>query len=153
MAVTFPAKHSKWKLRGQRKKRKHQIFMIIFGLTAICLMASGIILFCQSHQTYYKFNDWLVLGHSAEQIERRYGEMALLHASQDDPMTGRYLVEKANHDDFGAALLQGLSGKNLQCDRFYYIYFDESGTAQKVALWEIGDEGGYRKKLRENKIS
>lgn len=61
--------------------------------------------------------------------------------------TGRYIAEHDNTD------FQMWPPWSVPCGQYYYIYFDESGIVQKVALWEIGDEDGYHKKLRENNIS
>lgn len=46
--------------------------IIIIPLIALLLI--GITLFLLSHQTYYKYNDWWVVGKSMSEIEERYGE-------------------------------------------------------------------------------
>lgn len=45
-----------------------------FFAISIIVIILAIILFCFSHSTYYKYNDWWIIGNSIENVKTRYGE-------------------------------------------------------------------------------
>lgn len=52
------------------KKNKKLIFSLICILILIVLMC----LYLLSHKTSLKYNDWLVVGHSNQEVKERYGD-------------------------------------------------------------------------------
>ena len=60
------------------KKRKHQkVAGMIISIVA-CLVVGGMhALFCASHQTDLRYNDWFIIGHNIMDVEKKYGHVAL----------------------------------------------------------------------------
>ncbi|MCR5704830.1 MAG: hypothetical protein K6G85_09410 [Eubacterium sp.] len=53
--------------------RKKVIITVIIGLVITLL-----ILFFSSYRTSLKYNDWLVVGHSVKEVEKRYGKFDIV---------------------------------------------------------------------------
>lgn len=88
----------------------------IIIISAIVLLIVGAILYLLSHQTYYKYNDWWVIGKTMSEIEERYGEFDIEQGSQ----IGYFI-----YTDNGWIMPDHL-------DHYYYIEFDENGIATEV---------------------
>lgn len=60
------------------KKRKHQkVAGMIISIVA-CLVIGGMYaLFCASHPTDLRYNDWFIVGHNIMDVEKKYGHVAL----------------------------------------------------------------------------
>lgn len=69
-----------------------------------------------SHSTYYKYNDWWIVGRSKEEIRERYGEF--------DISCGRARGYYIYYDD--KMIMPD------QLEHYYWIEFDENGAAKKV---------------------
>lgn len=89
--------------------------IIIIPIIAFLLI--GITLFLLSHQTYYKYNDWWVIGKSMAEIEERYGEFDIELGSRKG-----YFIYTDN---------SWVMPDHL--DHYYYIKFDENGIATEVS--------------------
>lgn len=57
------------------KKKLNQRIVICF-LLSIGMLGVVIVFGC-SHSTYYKYNDWFILGNSISAVEKRYGKFDL----------------------------------------------------------------------------
>ncbi|MBD5087301.1 MAG: hypothetical protein HDT30_00595 [Clostridiales bacterium] len=54
----------------QKKSKKRISIFLIIGIALL----SSVIVFLSSHATYYKYNDWWIIGRSISEIESKYGE-------------------------------------------------------------------------------
>ena len=91
------------------KKRKK----LFIGACVAVFLEAMLILFWASHKTYYKYNEWWIVGKSEEEIVERYGEF--------DKKWGKskaYYIHLDNAWDLPPYL--------------YYIEFDSAGIATKV---------------------
>ena len=94
------------------KKRKK----LLLGACVAIFIEALFILFWASHQTYYKYNDWWIVGKTEEEIVERYGEF--------DEIWGKskaYFIYVDN----------GWIMPDHQ-HHFYHIEFDSTGIATKV---------------------
>ena len=91
------------------KKKKVKTFIIVTCIDFALLIA--IFLFISSHSTYYKYNDWFILGNNIHTIETIYGEFDLVLC---DGRVGYciYFNDEGLH--------------------YYYILYDESGVIYHV---------------------
>lgn len=91
------------------KKKKVKTFIIVTCIDFALLIA--IHLFISSHSTYYKYNDWFILGNNIHTIETIYGE-------------------------FDIVLYDGGVGYSIYFENgvvhYYYILYDESGVIYHV---------------------
>ena len=86
--------------------------MFLFGLVQ---------LFCFSHSTYYKFNDWLILNSNVKTIIDKYGKYDLSYFKEDGSgMIGYYI-----YTDSGPIM------PDYQ-KHYYFIYFNSEGKIYKV---------------------
>lgn len=92
------------------KKKKVKTFIIVTCINFALLIA--IFLFISSHSTYYKYNDWFILGNNIHTIETIYGEFDLV--MYEDGRVG-YCIYFQN----------GIF-------HYYYIDYDESGVIYHV---------------------
>lgn len=117
------------------RKRRKKMFAVFSGILAVIIAAVICVqIFFYYHPTHYKFNDRFILGNTRENIEEKYGKLELYANSGEYAMVGRYLAEKGYPD----ITLESFLGAPMY-DRYYSIYFDENGIAQKVELIEQGN--------------
>lgn len=90
-------------------------------LIAAGVVTAAVLLFTNSHATYYRFNDWAVSGSTVQDIVKRYGEPDI---NQYTPGKGGSLWYYIYTDD-GPVMPDHL-------DHFYYIVLDENGKATEV---------------------
>lgn len=88
--------------------------VVISFISSIVLLTVTIIFYC-SHSTYYKYNDWLILGSNIEKVQKRYGEFDLKNSK-----TGYYI-----YTDNGPIMPNYL-------EHYYYIEYDEDGIVYNV---------------------
>lgn len=56
------------------KKHNHQnVRWVILSIIAYFVIGGIHLLFCASHQTDLRYNDWLIVGHKIEDVEKHYG--------------------------------------------------------------------------------
>lgn len=82
----------------------------------VIILIAVFLLYVSSHSTYYKYNDWWIIGKTADEIEARYGEFDEVHGEQ-----ASYLIE-GFYFEFDP---DGM-------DEYYYIVFDNKGIAKYV---------------------
>lgn len=98
------------------KSYKHRnIFVTLIFLVAL-IIHIFIILYVISHLTYYKYNDWWILGSSVSKIKEKYGEF-------DIETLGRvgYYIYTDHYGIFPDYL-----------KHYYYMYYDSDGIIYKV---------------------
>lgn len=90
-------------------------------LIAAGVMTAAVLLFTNSHATYYRFNDWTVSASTAQDIVKRYGE----------PDIDRYTPGKGGslwyyiYTDNGPIMPDHL-------DHYYYIALDANGKVTEI---------------------
>lgn len=92
------------------KYRKIKIISFITAFIAIGL------LYASSHSTYYKYNDWWIIGKTAAEIEKRYGKFDSVHGNDLAYLIDGFYFE---FDPDGM-------------DEYYHIIFDDNGFASYV---------------------
>lgn len=99
--------------------KKRLIFIIVAVVLLLCY-----VLLSLSHPTYYKYNDWWIIGRSVEEVEKRYGFFDI-----EDGCRKGYFI---GYDD-GWVMPSFLP-------EYYWIEFDNEGLA--VEVWIGGPPGG-----------
>ena len=94
------------------KKRKK----LFIGACVAVFLEAMLILFWASHKTYYKYNEWWIVGKSEEEIVERYGEF--------DKSWGKSKAYFTYVDN-------GWIMPDYQ-EHYYHIEFDSTGIATKV---------------------
>lgn len=94
------------------KKKKR----LLIGAIVVILVQAALILFLASHSTYYKYNDWWIVGKTEAEIVERYGEFDLTWGDSK-----AYFI----YEDNSWVMPDHL-------DHYYYIRFDETGIAIEV---------------------
>lgn len=108
----------------QRKLGGRLAFFIAAGV-----VTAAVLLFTNSHATYYRFNDWAISGSEAAAVIEKYGE----------PDIGGYTAGKSGklgyyiyHDD-GPIMPDNL-------DHYYYVEYNEQGRV--TAVYDSVQPGG-----------
>jgi hypothetical protein len=106
------------RVKNMKKLTKKRL--IIFGVI-LFLIASVIIYFCL-HPTYWKYNDYWIIGKHYTAIEKRYGEFDVLWTipGKTEPAVGFYEEESIIRDYLG--------GQKL----YYIVSFDDYGIAEEI---------------------
>lgn len=97
-----------------KMKIKKKAICIVLSL----LLLSSCIVFFLSHKTYYKYNDWWIIGRSYDEVVKRYGEFDCEYGSEKG-----YYIKKDNsiimpsHQDY-----------------YYWMIFDENGIITEVYI-------------------
>ncbi|MDE7425820.1 MAG: hypothetical protein K2N51_19340 [Lachnospiraceae bacterium] len=100
----------------KKSKKRLSIFLII----SIASLSSMIVFLC-SHATYYKYNDWWIIGRSISEIESKYGEFDFgEYKANTSGKVGYYI-----YTDDGPIMPDHLK-------HYYYIEYDNEGIANKV---------------------
>lgn len=92
--------------------------IVVFAISLGLLIT--IIIFEQSHRTYYKYNDAWIIGNSVEKVEERYGSFDLGEVKEWISGTVAYYiyVDDGILPDYGK--------------HYYYLEYDESGIVYNV---------------------
>lgn len=100
-------------MNKSHKRRNATAKLIIAAILVLHLLASFFVL---SHLTYYKYNDWWIIGNSASNVKEKYGEF-------DIETSGRvgYYIYTDNY---------GIFSNHLK--HYYYMYCDGGGKVYKV---------------------
>ncbi|MCL2108849.1 MAG: hypothetical protein FWH20_05835 [Oscillospiraceae bacterium] len=106
---------------NKKYKKVIIISIIIVAITAF------IGLFIASHSTYFKYNDWWIIGQNAEKIEARYGqfEASLKHPHSEFPKQGFYEIFSISRHYLGGQR------------EYFIVIFDDFGIAIETR------RGGY----------
>ena len=101
---------------------------VIFHLVSVVLLGCAV-LFAVSHGTYYKYNDWYILGNDINKVVERYGKFDKGSVEIDRSGSIRYYI----YEDNGPIMPNYL-------DYYYCIDYDENGIVYKVEV--RASEGG-----------
>ena len=101
---------------------------VIFHLVSVVLLGCAVI-FAVSHGTYYKYNDWYILGNDINKVVERYGKFDKGSVEIDRSGSIRYYI----YEDNGPIMPNYL-------DYYYCIDYDENGIVYKVEV--RASEGG-----------
>ncbi len=102
---------------GVIKKKKK----IICISACVCVFLIIVVLWICSHQTYYKYNDWWVIGRTIPEIEARYGDFDMNTYIYGKPGRVGYYIY---NDD------KWIMPDHLP--HYYYIEYNENGVATEV---------------------
>ena len=116
------------KLIRAMKKHISLKMPVIFHLVSVVLLGCAVI-FAVSHGTYYKYNDWYILGNDINKVVERYGEFDKGSVEIDRSGSIRYYI----YEDNGPIMPNYL-------DYYYCIDYDENGIVYKVEV--RASEGG-----------
>lgn len=97
------------------KSYKRRNIFVISIISIVCLFA---ILFSISHLTYYKYNDWWIIGNNISKVREKYGDFDI----ETSGRVGYYIY--TNH--------HGIFPDHLKY--YYYMYFDKDGIIYKVSI-------------------
>ena len=106
-------------IKGKNKKKSIKAPVISLVISTLLLLM--LILFAASHPTYYKYNDWSVLGSSISMVRQKYGDFDLGEVTDNQAGSVAYYI----YTDNGPIMPDHLK-------HYYYMEYDESGTIQKV---------------------
>lgn len=113
-------------------KRKHNMKSIrssIVSLVVSSLLLLTLVTFVASHPTYYKYNDWLILGSDISKVQQKYGDFDLGVVTDNKAGKVAYYI----YTDNGPIMPDHLK-------HYYYIEYDEHGSVDKV--YEASQPGG-----------
>lgn len=100
----------------RRNKRKRQTTVL-----AVSLIVFGIlVLFWASHSTFFKYNDWWIVGNNIENVRARYGNFDRESSGNNGGTVGYYIGEDNNWLD------------PTYADLYYWIEYDAEGTVDEV---------------------
>ena len=116
------------KLIRAMKKHISLKMPVIFHLVSVVLLGCAVI-FAVSHGTYYKYNDWYILGNDINKVVERYGKFDKGSVEIDRSGSIRYYI----YEDNGPIMPDYL-------DYYYCIDYDENGIVYKVEV--RASEGG-----------
>ncbi|MCM1226063.1 MAG: hypothetical protein NC320_01400 [Clostridium sp.] len=100
-------------------KRRKKV-NVIFTAVNTMLIISGI-LFCCSHSTYYKYNDWAIKDHNINMIEQKYGKFDLVKIENNKSGRAAYYI----YTDDGPIMPDHLK-------HYYYMEYDCWGVIYNV---------------------
>ena len=102
---------------SKEKTKLRELWREILIITIIIvIIITSVCLFISSRSTYYKYNDWWIIGRSVEEVETRYGEFDIIFGNR----VGYYLY---THN--GPIMADYLP-------RYYYMKFDENNIIYEV---------------------
>ena len=114
-------------IKGKRNKKS--IKFPVISLVSNSLLILMLTLFGTSHHTYYKYNDWSILGSNISTVQQKYGAFDLGEVT--DNKAGR--VAYYTYTDNGPIMPDHLK-------HYYYIEYDEDGIIYKV--YDASQPGG-----------
>ncbi|MBQ9990960.1 MAG: hypothetical protein IJP31_08475 [Lachnospiraceae bacterium] len=109
------------------RKNINKAVVVSAGINFLLLVAT--VLYVSSHSTYYKYNDWAILGSNIYTIEQKYGEFDLGKITAGQKGQVAYYI----YTDNGPIMPDHL-------DHYYYIAYDEQGVV--YCVWESLQPGG-----------
>ena len=104
-----------------RKHKKEKIRGYLTALLVNAALLACTVLFVLSHGSYYKYNDWLILGSDIDTVIEKYGEYDIGCIKQGNSGKIGYYI----YTDNGPIMPDHLP-------HYYYIYYDENGIVYEV---------------------
>lgn len=94
------------------KIKKKAICIVLALLLVSCVM------FFLSHKTYYKYNDWWIIGRSYDEVVKRYGEFDCEYGLEKGYYIGKdNSIVMSSHQDY-----------------YYWMSFNENGIITEVYI-------------------
>ena len=112
----FACSHDAWYSEAEKARRKAGFSHCGGAVTA------AVLLFTNSHATYYRFNDWDVSGSTVQDIVKRYGEPDINMYTPGRGGSLWYYI----YTDEGPIMPDHL-------EHFYRIGIDENGRAAEIS--------------------
>ena len=106
----------------EKSKKKHKpikALSVLLSLDVILFAAS--LVFTLSHPTYYKYNDWKIIGSNISDVQNRYGNFDVGNVRTGHPGEVGYYI----YTDDGPIMPDHLP-------HYYYIHYDENGIVDGV---------------------
>lgn len=111
-------------------KKKHKPIKIISVLLSLdVILFAFLLVFVLSHPTYYKYNDWEIMGSHISDVQNRYGNFDIGIVQTGHPGEVGYYI----YTDDGPIMPDHLP-------HYYFIHYDENGIVDSVK--ESIPEGG-----------
>ncbi|MBQ5563231.1 MAG: hypothetical protein IIT39_07585 [Clostridia bacterium] len=101
------------------KKRKAKSSFISF-FSNISLLVCMILFLC-SHQHYYKYNDWFIMGNDIKTVVQKYGDFDVGAVNEGNKGKVGYYI----YTDNGPIMPDHLP-------HYYYIHYDENGIVYQI---------------------
>lgn len=101
----------------RKQKKKAAALSLAFSLLLFC----AVWVFTLSHGTYYKYNDWRIVGQSIHAVEEKYGEFDLGAVTEHTAGWAAYYI----YTDNGPVMPDYL-------EHYYYMEYDEHGVVYRV---------------------
>lgn len=96
------------------RKKAFKIVIIIILLIVVVLVS----LYFISHSTYYKYNDWWIIGNSYKDVEEKYGEF-----------DREYTYKKAYYIETDSSIIMP-----SHHPQYYWMVHDENGIITDVYI-------------------
>ena len=106
----------------EKSKKKHKpikALSILLSMDVIIFAAS--LVFVLSHPTYYKYNDWEIIGSHISNVKNRYGKFDIGTVRTGHSGEAGYYI----YTDDGPIMPDHLP-------HYYYIHYDENGIVDSV---------------------
>lgn len=101
--------------------KKQSLKTSVISLTISIILLTLIIVFYLSHSTYYKYNDWYILGNNISKVQEKYGTFDFGKYQKGKKGRVGYYI----YTDNGPIMPDHL-------DHYYYIDYDEDGVIYNV---------------------
>lgn len=105
----------------KRILRKEKKYSVIISFVINIVFLTVLYVFSCSRGTYYKYNDWSIIGKDIHAIEQKYGEFDLGQIKDQQSGTVAYYI----YTDNGIIMPDHLK-------HYYYIEYNETGIVYKV---------------------
>ena len=107
------------KARSGKKHKPIKIISVLLSLDVILFAVS--LTFALSHPTYYKYNDWKIIGSHISEVQKRYGDFDVGNVRTGQQGEVGYYI----YTDDSPIMPDHLS-------HYYYIHYDENGIVDGV---------------------
>lgn len=97
-----------------RRKKKNMIILPSSIIIISILLLIGSVLYIESHATFFRYNDWYIVGNSKEKVEDKYG---IFH------------FDYIENDGSGVAVYKGVDWSELYC-----MKYNEQGIITSVYM-------------------
>ena len=111
------------------KTRKEKIYKKIIIIMINVFLMINLLIFDYSHKTYFKYNDWVILGSQIDNVREKYGEFDRGNIKYGESGKVAYYIYTDNSPIMPDHL-----------PRYYFICYDKDGIVYEVYV--SGPPGG-----------